>query len=262
MSFNVAATSIATGLGLTVYGSYKYIIAIQKPTNEISQQKKIGLELVAAGVAAIAMGAGIIYSGEATSTVEDELRKNPEFMLRALNPEATSKVEEVAGCPIDALKDILKAGEPDYSGGSDSITAKTFKVFEDTQGISCDNYLPWQNEFHRGGTGYIDGIHTKHLQKPAMWGIDQWKRPYIAIKYVCDQTKEGAVALFQRYTNSGSTLASGGHFQPEGCYLGPLNPLNSDAKKFLGNLTSFFKGENVVFPKRWVDNISILTLAK
>jgi hypothetical protein len=145
--------------------------------------------------------------------------------------------------------------------GSDSITAKTFKVLEDTQGISCDNYLPWQNEFHQGGTGYIDGIHATHLQKPAMWGINQWKRPYVAIKYVCDQTTEGAVALFQRYTGSGSSVVPGGHFQPKECYLGPLDPISSYATEFLGNLTSFFKGENVI-SLTWDDKVSILTLAK
>lgn len=32
-----------------------------------------------------------------------------------------------------------------------------------------------------------------------MWGIDPWERPFVAIKYVCNQSKEGAVALFQRY---------------------------------------------------------------
>lgn len=229
MPFSKAASGIVAGVGLTVYGGYKYLTAGRKPAYEVSQQKKVGLVFVAVGVTAIAVGAGLIYS---------------------------------ATGPIHVLKDILN------KGGRDSITAKTFKVLEDTQGISYDNYLPWQDEFHLGGTGYIDGIDPKHLGKPAMWGIDQWNRPYVAIKYVCNQTIQGAVALFQRYSSSGDPMVWGGSHKAEGCDLGPLDPAPlhysrdySRTTEFLGNLTSLFKGKNVVAPT-WGGRVSILTLAK
>jgi len=82
----------------------------------------------------------------------------------------------------------------------------------------------------------------------------------LAIKYACDQTKEGAVALFQRYTGYSYPLVPGGHFQPKECGLGPLNPSYSLGKEFLGNLTTFLKGEDVV--SKTQDKIFILNLAK
>lgn len=316
MSLYVAATSIATGFSLTVYGGYEYLTASQKPADEVSNQKKMGLGLVATGVAAIAVGAGLIYSGatsvqmpetfiispsistvnELASTIEgvagdpinalkDALAKDtlsddsmgaktfkvledtqeisfdnylPLPDNSVISPsiptvnKLASTIEEVAACPIHALKDILNYG------GSDSITAKTFEILEDTQGISCDNYLPWQNEFHRGGTGYIDGIFGRHLQKPVMWGIDSVKRPYVAIKYVCNETKEETVTFFQRYPNTGESVVPG---TPDAsCYLGSLNPFLFP-EKFLDNLTSLLKGETVTRP-RWDGQLTLLTLAK
>lgn len=246
MSFNLGVTCCGGGIGLTIYGGYQYVTASQKPVDKASEQREMGLGFVAAGVLAVAIGAGLICFGESAEPISEP--------NTSITHSSIATIEEIANCPINALKNILNAG------GSDSTTAKVFKVLEDNQGISCENYLPWQDEFHRGGTGYIDGIHAKHLQKSAMWGIDQWNRPYVAIKYVCDQAKEGAVALFQRYTDSGNLMAAGGHFQPQGCFLGPLRPVYSSSKEFLGNLTSMFKGEDVV--SRVWDNTCILNLAQ
>lgn len=196
-----------TGIGLMIYGGYKFVTASQKPVDEASKQRKIGLCFMAAGVAAVAFGAGLIYSGESVRPISEP--------ITPITPSSIATIEKVANCPIDTLKNILNAR------GSDSMTAKAFKVLEDNQGISCENHLPWQDGF-LGGTGYIDRIQAKHLQKSAMWGIDEWNRPYIAIKYACGQAKEGAVALFQRYT-WGNWMVLGGHFQPEGCRLGSVD---------------------------------------
>ena len=251
MSFNVAVSSIATGLGFTVYGGYKYLTACQKPNGESNQQKKHGLGFAAAGVAAIAVGAGVIYSGATTN----QTAENP--FIPAATPtisEVASTIEKVASCPIDTLRSLLN------DGGKCSLTAKTFNVLDDTQGISCDNFLPWRDEFNHGTSGYIDGIKATHLEKPAMWGIDQSNRPFIAIKYLCDQTTEGVVAIFQRFTSFGARVVSGGHFKPAGCYLGPLEPAYNRQISFLGNLTTLLKGENVVFPNG-DDDVSKLTLS-
>lgn len=241
------------GIGLAVYGGIKYLIANQKPANEVRQQQKIGLRFVAAGVAAIAFNVG-------RTAIASQFSKNP--VSPPAVDEGASTIEGVSSCSITALRGILD------SGGSDSITAKTFKVLEDTKELSCDNHLPWRNEFHFGRSCYIDGIDAKNLAKPAMWGIDPRKRPFVAIKYVCNETKEGAVAFFQRGPDSGYELKPGGHFKPEECPLGPLDPSTTAETEFLGNLTSLFKGTNVIFKEKnvispnWNNRVYNLTLAK
>lgn len=208
--------------------------------DKVIQHKKINLKLAVAGITAIIAAAGFFY-----------LRATVDFSVQN---EGNLLIPNKVTCPADNLKEILKAG------GSDSITAKTFRVLEDTQGISCDNYLPWQNEFNKEGINRIDGINTTHLQKPVMWGIDNWKRPYIAIKYVCNQNNETLLTLFQSAIHSGSLLSIEESFRPVGCYLDFLRPVLK--MEFLNNLTSLFKEETIVSPKWDNSSFCILNLAK
>jgi hypothetical protein len=75
--------------------------------------------------------------------------------------------------------------------------------------------LPWQDRFHEGGTGYIDGVQPKDLSHPMMRGVDFWSRPYIAIKtedLIRGEKSTGAETLFQRYTDAPYIWTSGKHY--------------------------------------------------
>lgn len=118
-----------------------------------------------------------------------------------------------------------------------------------------ENHLPWQPKFHAGGTGYIDGILASDLFKPVMWGVDQWNRPHVAVKYLCTlfdekrffPSNEGAVALFQRYSYEGNVLVEGGHYQASRQFaVGVLYQQFDTIGKYFETLTGFFSGESVV----------------
>ena len=105
-------------------------------------------------------------------------------------------------CPIKKLESILNKGEKEalnpeehWPFGPKNSLINTQKntwvgaYFENLnkteEGITCDNFLSWKERFHRGGTGYIDGIKVKDVSKALSWGIDPDKRPFIAIKHRC-----------------------------------------------------------------------------
>ena len=107
--------------------------------------------------------------------------------------------------------------------------------------------LPWKDEFHAGGTGYIDGIRPDDLTDPVMCGKDPWDRSFMALKYTCkredrDETTIGAVAIFQRYSDE-ALVVSGGHYKARGCELGDLNPIGND--RFAETAARFIDGEEV-----------------
>ena len=74
--------------------------------------------------------------------------------------------------------------------------------------------LPWKS-YYEGCTGYIDRIRINDMKSPIMIGIDQFRRPYICIKYICpewrkdsplsDGSKYCFVTIFQRYSNNKKT---------------------------------------------------------
>lgn len=113
--------------------------------------------------------------------------------------------------------------------------------------------IEWRDEFHRGGTGYIDGIHYNDLKEPVQCGIDSHGRAFMAMRYVCNVVKDqikkvsyGAIAIFQRYSNSPTPIVSGGHFKPTDCpNAGPIDPIfNPD---FATNIEKFLDGESLQY---------------
>tara|TARA_B100000524_G_C23647659_1_gene369042 strand:- start:584 stop:1159 length:576 start_codon:yes stop_codon:yes gene_type:complete len=59
--------------------------------------------------------------------------------------------------------------------------------------------LKWEDKF-MGGTDYIDQILIEDLKHPIMFGIDNYERPFIAIKYF--NKKPTCVVLFQRFSDT------------------------------------------------------------
>src|SRR6185295_420997 len=96
-----------------------------------------------------------------------------------LAPQSVNPIEStVVTCPTDPLWELLSAVDPE------TTVVKVFEVFNETQGIRCDNYLPWKDAYE-GPTEYLDRISSNDLSKSAMWGIDSADRPYLALKYSC-----------------------------------------------------------------------------
>lgn len=68
--------------------------------------------------------------------------------------------------------------------------------------------LKWKDDF-LGFTGYIDRISCTDLSSPIMIGIDDYKRPFISIKFTKNK-KTGCVTYFQRYENCINNWVWGG----------------------------------------------------
>lgn len=250
---HINLTTVA-GAALTVYGGLRYATA--KGTDEqISNQKAL-----AAGC--MVLGLGIIAGGLAMPNMKDYLAsaKMPAVEQVA---EAPKVIEGVFNCSIDSLKGVLQ------KTGENSATSRVFSVLNETQGVTCENFLPWQEAYHRGGTGYIDGIHSDHLSKDVMWGIDRWSRPFIAMKYLCQKVLpeglsekiRGAVTLFQRYTNA-NLLVTGGHCEAKYCMpnLGMVLEANKDKGSLLSTLTKLFNNQTIS-EKFWGSSASSIALA-
>lgn len=242
------ATTIAsgiTGAGLSLYGLYNYATA-KGSSEEVSKQRQTALLCMGVGMAALAYGIGSEFLGVSAASMPETINIQP----------ALAKIEEVGNCPISKLKDLIS------KGGENSITAAAFRVFNKTQGISCKNYLPWKAEFHKGGTGYIDGVFAKDMAKAAMWGIDPSNRPSIHLKSICDKTFEGATTLFQRYTGSGFPMVEGAHGEASQCCIGLGNLLSPtvSASKFLDKFTGLLNGTTLV--GKFIERTCELALAK
>ncbi len=77
--------------------------------------------------------------------------------------------------------------------------------------------LSWQDRFHEGKTGYIDGVKPEDLASPIMRGVDPWSRPFLALhteeSLKSGEKTTGAEVLFQRYTSHPDPWTSGNHYQ-------------------------------------------------
>ena len=134
-------------------------------------------------------------------------------------------------CNLDQVNQFLQ------ERGENSGVSKLFQVLKSTKGMTCENHLPWKDSFHAGGTGYIDGIQPSDLDQSVMWGIDSWKRPFIAIKHTCDKVEKGVVTYFQRYTSNGLAV-KGGQYRLDHC-LPSWNTIQLETeRKWLDDLLS------------------------
>lgn len=228
----LAISGFITGSILLATGATRYT----KEIEENSIRKQEAFKTMAYGAVAIIFGIGMTIAA-----IKANNRDITNKTLEIINRSMRNLHMKVTQGPLMVLSDILgKVGET-------SLTGKLFTVLKETRGISLDNYLPWKSYFHAGGTGYIDGIRPRDLKQPVMWGIDQWKRPYIAIKYLSRELNEqkaevGAVAFFQRYTNDGNLLVPGGYFQTSTPLFDVLKAA-IPSKEIFENLSTLFKGQ-------------------
>lgn len=185
-------------------------------------KKNLSIAVLSVGIANIALGVGFLYTIEEPE-IEQEFYETC-FMRSIIHQER----EDPSSCPIRALTTILR------NGGCISVVTKLFEAFQSAQGISCENYLPWQDKFAK--YSYIEGIRSEDLTTPAMWGIDPWLRPFLTFKAVCDEATENIVTLFKLYIDDSTTVVAGG----QGCHYSlSLLPIDQ--------LTSFFQGKVIKF---------------
>ena len=106
------------------------------------------------------------------------------------------------------------------------MTEKYFSCpFEKKDDLNICNNIPnvdYKDQWHRGGTGYIDGVRPKDdafSNGPLVKFIDNFHRSAIAIKYTTscpssteENNYEYAVTAFQRYTDDSGLWVFGGHF--------------------------------------------------
>ena len=109
--------------------------------------------------------------------------------------------------PLEKLNVILQSKDVN------SLTARVMNAVASVQSLK-ETQLEWKDSFHKGGTGYIDGVKASDLSKPVMWGIDNYNRPFVALKL---QTAEGdgqpgVETIFQRYTDDATVWTSGNHY--------------------------------------------------
>lgn len=108
--------------------------------------------------------------------------------------------------------------------GEDSLTGKILRTFGGIHAFNIPR-LEWQDRFQTGGTEYsdgsirpIDGIRPSDMSHPVMWGIDRWRRLYIATKMegvtypYPSQRGIGVETFFQRYSDDGNIWTSGDHY--------------------------------------------------
>lgn len=94
-----------------------------------------------------------------------------------------------------------------------SLTARVMRAVSSAISLE-ETELKWQNTFHEGGTGYIDGVKPADLSHSVMWGIDSWDRPFVALKLreANGVGEPGVETLFQRYIEEENIWASGKHY--------------------------------------------------
>jgi hypothetical protein len=105
-------------------------------------------------------------------------------------------------CGVDAVyigfgaADITGDGPPTDSPHSiwnrmhgaahpDSLSWRLMSALRRSPGFDVDaSFLNYTRVFHRGGTGYIDGIAPKRMSVPLMWGVDPAGRFFVSIRTV------------------------------------------------------------------------------
>jgi hypothetical protein len=97
-------------------------------------------------------------------------------------------------------------------------------LFKSEKGLDlCNKILTveYKPEWHRGGTGYIDGVRptdSVFSENSIVKFVDTYDRSAISFKYQVNcpdaevNYKEYAVTAFQRYTNHKDLWVFGGHF--------------------------------------------------
>ncbi len=174
----------------------------------LKHQKKLFVVSLVAGISAIATGYFTL--------------KQPTGLVSVLPPERSFEeiLKEAATCSVQRFQGMMD----EYP--ADSRMGELANTVQSCMKIDCDNFLPWDPKFHLGRTGYVDGIPPVALGNTSIrWFIDQFQRPGIAFKYLCNGTYEGAAAIFKLYNDvvtdqynlKDDSVVLGGYYQPTGC---------------------------------------------
>ncbi len=138
----------------------------------------------------------------------------------------------------ETAHDVLKReiGDPNSNIG------KALAIFNETRGIGSHNQVQWN-----GTRDYIDDFSTDDLKENAMWGVDRFKRPFIALKYLCNKMK-GVFTVFKRATK-GDTMVGGLTYNEASIYCKEIQTLRVqpifNTESFLGTLRELLDNKTV-----------------
>lgn len=178
----MSISNIAGGLA-ALYGGYKLMTAKE------GSDKRNAMVALSVGVALLAVG---FFSESA-----------PDVILPLSD-------DVVTNCKL-AQKVVLESQPENRVGEIISLARKHGY-------IDCEHFLPWTNDYY--ALDYIRSIPVEDMKDSVMWGIDPGRRPFFAIKYVCEsalgKSQEAVVTLFQRYTDD--LWSMGIHNSPNDSY--------------------------------------------
>lgn len=161
---NISLTLSVFGVGALLVGGYETFKACRAAEGpEKEKLKYYAFTSLATGFVFLAFAAGI-------STFQSV---------------AVNAAEVPPSCPLDKLNKILDENPK---------TKQFFDVVKNSEhGISCANYLPWDDKF-MGPTNKIDRLKATVMSKPVEWTISKFDCPVIAVQYACDHVGEEAAA--------------------------------------------------------------------
>jgi len=207
MTINLAPIAL-TSIGAYAIGSG----LAETRTKPEGQPKGWGMAKVALGVAMVGVGLHLGLNSmleNPNSTLRGwDISTNPALERFHLGSNADGTFDPTK-CDLSHLNSLI------HKEGDSTFTSKIFTLLDETRGVTCDNYLPWQDIF-MGPTGYIDSIKPGDLDQLVQWGVDKWQRPFIAVKQICNE-EAGAIAYFQRYTEIDSSWVTGKDFANLAC---------------------------------------------
>lgn len=188
------------------------------------------------------------YASKTEDCSEDKITS----VAQSVISKSSEKIEEKKipnrdFCDIEALKHLAK-----NVGGN---VQRLVDTLEKTGNLTCEHFMPWKDQYHEGGTDYIDGVRPQDLDLPVKWGVDPWSRVYVGLRYTASgkEGEEQAAAVFQRYT-VGTLITSGNHY---GCDFSRMGSCGDILSKNVEQLISY--GE--VTPDKWDKDVK-LTLSK
>lgn len=160
--------------------------------------------LAVGGLGAIAASKGNKKTGFALIALGTAL-----FAYRFFGPEPGTCLHldatPIQNCSLDELLTPIREGGGDRKAVLD--------LLEEAREVNCDNFLPWQENFHCFNDfngDYMDGIRPSHLKENIMWGVDNTKRFFVALKSKCELDSAEKVSLiFQRYPHDTDMLGGG-----------------------------------------------------
>lgn len=116
------------------------------------------------------------------------------------NPSSSDQVfattTAAPACPLDRLNDLLKEEQGTLTERT-CLNSYFDELKQSHAGISCKNFVRWQDSFSSGGTD-IDGIRKEDVKHALSWSIAPGNTPVMILKHACANGDIGVAAIFKK----------------------------------------------------------------